>query len=164
VYAGPLPDAEGFMHQFFRDLSRDEAQWQTQANAARVNKGRISLLEYDGYSDLRVYVNSVRVFGTHIDCMFVSQCGLLPISREFSLNSSSMNYIEIFSNNSGIGDCNVALEVELFGPSGDTFSKVFHITSGQSDYQRYETIPEYTSYRTCDQIRLVLGPGHSNGS
>ena len=164
VYAGPLPDVESFMHQFFRALSSEEVQWQSQANAVGVNKGRISLLEYDGYSDLRVYVNSVRIFGTHIDCMLVSQCSLLPIHREFSLNSNSTNYIEIFSNNSGIGDCNVSLGVELFAPSGGSFSNVFHVTSERSDSHRYETIPEYSSYRTCDQIRLVIGPEHSNGS
>ena len=157
VYAGPLPDVESFMHQFFRALSSEEVQWQSQANAVGVNKGRISLLEYDGYSDLRVYVNSVRIFGTHIDCMLVSQCNLLPIYREFSLNSNSTNYIEIFLNNSGIGDCNVSLGVELFAPSGGSFSNVFHVTSERSDFHRYETIPEYSSYRTCDQIRLVIG-------
>ncbi|WP_143750511.1 MULTISPECIES: hypothetical protein [unclassified Mesorhizobium] len=166
LYAGPLPDVEAFKHQFFRDLSTEEAKWLQQANNIGVNGGQISLVRYDGYSDVRVFVNNVRIFGTHADCVFYRQCGpnSLPYRFSFTTKPGSENHIEIFVDNSGVSSCNVSIDVELNTANGDHLSKPFSTTSSNHDYLRYETVLENISYRTCDQIQLVLKPGSSHAS
>jgi hypothetical protein len=76
IHKGPRPDVDDFLHQFFRDLSREEATWLHAARQRGVVGGRIKLIEYDGSSSARVFVNNNRVFGTHFDCQAIYQCRL----------------------------------------------------------------------------------------
>jgi hypothetical protein len=187
THTGPRPDTEGFLHQFFRDLSAEEAAWLHATRQRGVVGGRIKLLEYDGRSGARVYVNNKRIFGTHVDCLAIYQCRpnafpslaelqsqinkvrlndifpfnaehRLPLIREFSshLRQGESNIIDILASNSGVGACNIVLEIELDGPGGERSSRRFQILSSSHDDKRYKTIDVYASYRVCDNVRLKL--------
>ena len=97
LYEGPQPDVRGFMQQYFRAVTADENAWLKEAHRLGIVGGRLIVKDYDGVSDVRVFVNGVRVFGTQVDCMARHQCRkdtspnrpqFDEQSRQFKLNTN----------------------------------------------------------------------------
>jgi hypothetical protein len=75
VSPGPEPAVDKFLEQFFRQPSREETAWAASFDNSRIRSANLLLISYDGISDFRVFINSNRIFGTHVDCVWKYQCG-----------------------------------------------------------------------------------------
>jgi hypothetical protein len=192
VFPGPKPAVDKFLEQFFRPLTSDEIAWAASLEGKKISSANFLLTSYDGRSDLRVFVNNHRVFGTHVDCVWQYQCrepanetttqeeviakskgmtldhlfdanassnlpavNQLPISRDFMSDlHSGINYIDIFSNNSGFVGCRVEFSVEFVTDAGQHYAHAFGIRDSTLTTVPYRTIPEERTFSTCDQIRI----------
>jgi hypothetical protein len=68
---------------------------------------------------------------------------------------TGLNYIDIFSNNSGLTGCHVKGHLAFRLMSGAEETVDFEITDGvPSQYNYYRMISQSNYYRVCDQIRL----------
>jgi hypothetical protein len=170
--------------------------------------------DYDGYSNFYIYVNGYHLFSSEVNCMMVYQCnsGLggssdLALIDSLNIRDPSLrhihqlyplphteavlgfliaggNYIDIFSGNSGKGDCRLSFSLIL---TFNSFTAVYegHITSdvGNSTVSHidphhtvevfdsggttfalsnnniidpYLTMAADPSYRLCERIRITL--------
>lgn len=79
----------------------------------------------------------------------------LPLSiRIFQHLRPGQNYIDVFSNNSGLGSCHVKARIVFSLLSGKDESVSFEIKDGAAIVNSFRTISQSGSFRTCDQFRL----------
>jgi hypothetical protein len=188
LYPGPGPAVDKFSEEFFRPPTEQERAWLEELRHKKILTAKVVIHEYDRLSDLRIFVNGFRLFGSHVDCAWRFQCNnqevdasrdldeflkvasghsfryadykalnSLPIERYFTdLIRAGLNYIDIFSNNSGVGKCKVALSIEFTTPIPPALSQHFNIKSDDLNTNPYRTTPESGTYRTCDQRRLAF--------
>src|SRR5665213_1867959 len=74
LYPGPNSDVKEFENTFFRPLDEPERSWLRRLSDEPVVEATLILNSYDGRSDLRIFANNSRVFGTYQDCIWVFQC------------------------------------------------------------------------------------------
>jgi hypothetical protein len=187
LYEGPRPHVESFKKHFFRQLSDDEAAWLKRANELGVVGGRLSILDYDGKSDVRVFADNVRVFGTHVDCVAIYQCGhgrapnlaeleqtynlklntnvyplevanYIPFEREFKLRADRGKHSYIDIFVNNSGLGTCRVSMSIELYLADgTKSKMWFTFSDRDNFALYRTERNNPSYRICDQVRLPIG-------
>jgi hypothetical protein len=74
--------------------------------------------------------------------------------RLYAYLRPGLNFIDVFSNNSGLGACHVKGRIVFSMLSGKDETVDFEIANGVSQKNPFRTIPESGSFRTCDQFRL----------
>jgi hypothetical protein len=189
TYSGPNPSVDEFLLTFFRPLETTEKDWLIKIGGEPVVDAVLSIDEFDVRSDLRVFVNNVRVFGSYQDCIWTFQCRnedrskekndfaeFLKARKEPILNEtlyppdklnklgepisllsslrSGLNYIDVFSNNSGLTGCHIKGLLAFTMLSGKVNTIVFNIDDGARTGDPFRTIRQSGTYRTCDQFRL----------
>jgi hypothetical protein len=112
-------------------------------NPGPLRLATLTLKQYDGYSNLDLFINGYMAFSTETSCAMRYQCNSKQNSSDFeekyapvavrygpmhnisNLNSLPLdidvsryvelgeNHVDIMSSNSGIGDCNVDLAIKL---------------------------------------------------
>jgi hypothetical protein len=81
----------------------------------------------------------------------------LPLAiRIFGQLRPGLNYIDVFSNNSGLGSCHVKARIVFSMLSGKDESVDFEIRDGAATVNPFRTISQSGSFRTCDQFRLPV--------
>jgi hypothetical protein len=102
---------------------------------------------FNQYSGLRVFVNNTRVFGTHIDCVFKSQCAELPLKIPLTEHLNlPVNRVDIHLENSGVAYCGIAGEFR-FSAKGQASYQTFPVDIEFDP--RFGFNPEYGSYALC---------------
>ena len=93
----PPPPLQPFVRQYFWAATADDNVWLEEAQRLGIVGGRLIVKDYDGVSDVRVFVNGIRIFGTQVDCMARHQCRkdtspnrseFDEQSRQFKLNTT----------------------------------------------------------------------------
>jgi hypothetical protein len=188
LYSGPDPDVTEFTKSFFRALDGAERDWLRRISLEPVLQAEFVLEAYDGRSDLRVFANSSRIFGTYQDCIWRFQCtesaqealqqstkqaveghhinydlypisepNKLPLRRSFRDKlRPGLNFIDVFSNNSGLVGCHVKVSLIFTMKSGGIEKQTFEVVDGARTSIPYRTIPQSASFRACDQFRLPV--------
>lgn len=81
----------------------------------------------------------------------------LPISRDFKqLLHNGINYIDVFSTNSGFTGCKVDFDIDFTDTSGARYGHNFTIWDGEFTKVPFRTIPEERTAATCDQFRITI--------
>ncbi|CAN7592070.1 hypothetical protein LJR161_004341 [Variovorax paradoxus] len=175
-YRSGIPDEDRFLSHFqVRESPDIIVPIPTIGISARV---RIERLEE--YSYLRVFLNNRRLFGSHIDCVRVSQCaqghttmkgvkpGKQPDKKKVGLPldiditgalSPGANDLQVFLDNSGLRNCQALVSLYVTeSPGKETKIWSAEIRDGdQKAIDVYETVAVNPSYRVCGRraIRLV---------
>jgi hypothetical protein len=186
TYSGPNPNVSEFTDSFFRPLEKDERDWLKKVGSEPVVDASLVIEAFDVRSDLRIFINNVRVFGSYQDCVWKFECrtndqsaaqqalishiqrrhvddnlypanklNRLPLTIPL-LNAlrTGLNYIDVFSNNSGLIGCHVKATLVFKMLSGQVNPLTFNIVDGTRTRVPYRTIKQSATYRTCDQFRL----------